>query len=538
MKLIITLLIFHTLNLLSQVSEEWVSRYGENTNVTCESKDMVIDASGNIYVAGTKTVTGYDEHDIIVLKYNSSGVLLWDFVYNGNGNADDVANSCVLDSSGNLFVTGKSFGIGTGYDIITMMIDSSGTLSWNRIFSNGSGNTTEAGIFIVENHSNEFFVCGTGSGDLILLKYDQFGTLLWERTFNSIIYGYDDVNYLKLDHNGNIIVTGNTTDVSGWQDILLLKYSSDGMLIWSKSFGLNQNWNEYPYSCTVDDDNNIYLTGEYTNYIHSDCITLKYTPGGNLEWYRLFNGTINEIALGLDIRIDRTGNIVVAGQCLTNSLIDAVILKYNPAGELIWSKFYDEGFNEDAFKLSLDSSDNIYLLCFGQTSNYDFDYLTLKFNNSGIFQWSIKYDGPCTPIESDNPLKLLNDLSGNIYVTGSSCNPNTGYYIATIKYSQPIGIQPISSEIPELISLSQNYPNPFNPSTKIVFSIPNTSKVAHTFLNVYDMLGREITTLVNEQLSPGTYEVEWNASSYPSGLYFYTLTSGDFTETKKMILIK
>ena len=106
------------------------------------------------------------------------------------------------------------------------------------------------------------------------------------------------------------------------------------------------------------------------------------------------------------------------------------------------------------------------------------------------------------------------------------------------KYTGQIGIQTISSEVPEKFSLSQNYPNPFNPSTTIKFMIPASSSVAQTFLNVYDILGREVTTLVSQQLSPGTYEVNWDASNYPSGLYFYKLTTGDYTETRKMIMLK
>ena len=106
------------------------------------------------------------------------------------------------------------------------------------------------------------------------------------------------------------------------------------------------------------------------------------------------------------------------------------------------------------------------------------------------------------------------------------------------KYTGQIGIQTISTEVPEKFSLSQNYPNPFNPSTTIKFKIPASSSVAQTFLSVYDILGREVTTLVSQQLSPGTYEVNWDASNYPSGLYFYKLTTGDYTETRKMIMLK
>jgi len=99
----------------------------------------------------------------------------------------------------------------------------------------------------------------------------------------------------------------------------------------------------------------------------------------------------------------------------------------------------------------------------------------------------------------------------------------------------PIGIINISSEIPIEFSLSQNYPNPFNPATKIKFELRNTS---FTNLVIYDGLGREVETIVNEQLNAGIYEADWNASNFPSGVYFYKLTTGDFSKTNKMLLIK
>jgi hypothetical protein len=100
-----------------------------------------------------------------------------------------------------------------------------------------------------------------------------------------------------------------------------------------------------------------------------------------------------------------------------------------------------------------------------------------------------------------------------------------------------IGIKNISSEIPSSYSLSQNYPNPFNPVTKIKFDI-SANSVGQTFLSVYDLLGREVATLVNEQLQPGTYEVTFDGSNLPSGVYFYRLSSGNYIETKKMLMIK
>jgi hypothetical protein len=105
------------------------------------------------------------------------------------------------------------------------------------------------------------------------------------------------------------------------------------------------------------------------------------------------------------------------------------------------------------------------------------------------------------------------------------------------------GIQQIGNEIPSDFNLQQNYPNPFNPVTKIKFNIPllrgvSTSGGRGVLLHIYDALGREIEILINEQLNPGTYEVDWDASTYPSGIYFYKLTVGNYSETKRMVLIK
>lgn len=98
-----------------------------------------------------------------------------------------------------------------------------------------------------------------------------------------------------------------------------------------------------------------------------------------------------------------------------------------------------------------------------------------------------------------------------------------------------VGIQQTSSEVPPGYNLSQNYPNPFNPTTKIKFALPQSSFIR---LAIYDALGKEIETLVSKQLSSGSYEADWNASKQTSGVYFYTLTTNEFTDTKKMLLVK
>ncbi len=99
----------------------------------------------------------------------------------------------------------------------------------------------------------------------------------------------------------------------------------------------------------------------------------------------------------------------------------------------------------------------------------------------------------------------------------------------------PLALQQISSTVPINYSLGQNYPNPFNPTTNIVFEIP---KRGFAELRVFDITGRLVETLLSSELSAGTYQADWDASKYSSGVYFYSLITKDFTQTKKMLLVK
>ncbi len=112
---------------------------------------------------------------------------------------------------------------------------------------------------------------------------------------------------------------------------------------------------------------------------------------------------------------------------------------------------------------------------------------------------------------------------------------NTGKLFKISELINPIGIYQITTEIPKSYSLSQNYPNPFNPVTKIKFEVPKSGNVR---LSVYDALGKEIRLLVNESLQAGVYETDFDATDMPSGIYFYRMSSGNFSETKKMVVIK
>jgi len=141
--------------------------------------------------------------------------------------------------------------------------------------------------------------------------------------------------------------------------------------------------------------------------------------------------------------------------------------------------------------------------------------------------------------QATDTAQLQNSIYFTSNDTGYVCG-SQGRIFKTKNGGGTIGVKKINENIPERFYLFQNYPNPFNPTTKIQFSIPpfEGGQGGMTILKVYDILGKEVGALVNEKISPGTYEVTFNGSKLASGIYFYKLQSGDFIDKKKMILIK
>jgi Secretion system C-terminal sorting domain len=132
---------------------------------------------------------------------------------------------------------------------------------------------------------------------------------------------------------------------------------------------------------------------------------------------------------------------------------------------------------------------------------------------------------------------ILSSTVGEPFVgkTGNASNQqNIGFWYV-YKQSTITDVEKEDETIPTVFKLEQNYPNPFNPSTIIKFAVPERSNV---LLKVYDILGGEVITLVNEEMDSGWYKREFNASGYSTGVYIYRMQAGSYTSTKKMILIK
>jgi hypothetical protein len=176
------------------------------------------------------------------------------------------------------------------------------------------------------------------------------------------------------------------------------------------------------------------------------------------------------------------------------------------------------GTNVTSFAFSYDTWFSVEVIV-----NLDLDLAELRVNNTSIYmwQWTLGAGGGCSL------------MLGAVNFFGAY--PNNEMYIDNFWFGDfPVLVE---SEIikPLAFSSEQNFPNPFNPTTTITYQIPEISFVT---LKVYDVLGKEITTLVNEEKPAGNYVVEFNAINLPSGIYFCRINAGNFVETKKMVLMK
>lgn len=532
----------------SQVTEEWVKRYDGPANSMDQPSSIAIDNSGNVYVTGSSILSGMFE-DYCTIKYNTSGVQQWVRTYNGTGDASDLARSIALDNSGNVYVTGVSSGSGMDFDYCTIKYNSSGVQQWVRIY-NGPGNYIDAASSVAVDNIGNVYVTGKSSGsgtsyDYCTIKYNSMGGQQWVQRYDGPVNGNDYAYAITVDNSGNIYVTGvSDGGTITNSDYCTVKYNSLGVQQWVRRYDGPGNNNDYANAITVDNSGNVYVTGSSDGGAgtSTDYCTIKYNSTGVQQWVKRYSGSGNSSDIAYSIAVDILGYVYVTGQSFFSGTgPDYYTIKYSSTGVQQWARRYNGTGNgiDIAYSITLDDARNAYITGVVFNGGASTDYCTIKYNPSGVQQWVQSYNSPAN--SNDQACGIAVDNSGNVFVTGSSYGNGTYADYCTIKYHEPIGIKQISSVIPKSFELSQNYPNPFNPITKIKFDLPPLTKGGQGgFLKlvIYDILGREVANLVNQQLKPGSYEIEWDGINYPSGVYLYKLTAGDFTNTKKMVLIK
>jgi hypothetical protein len=239
----------------------------------------------------------------------------------------------------------------------------------------------------------------------------------------------------------------------------------------------------------------------------------------------------NSASYGAGLTVGRGSDVTTTNCIYWGNSDDQIALDtYNNVGATLTINYCDVQGGED----SVNVIDSLSTLNWG-SSNADNDPL---FVNSGNGDYHLQNSSPCISAAIDSIeitgvwyYSPVTDIEGNPRPNPAGTIPDMGAYESLLS----VGVEENLSVLPTEYALSQNYPNPFNPSTTIQYYIPELSFVT---LKVYDVLGSEIITLLSEEKPVGSYEVELNAKGLPSGIYFYRLQAGEFTQFKKMILIK
>jgi len=461
----------------ADVDTDWVRDYPSGLLSVLNGTAIAVDGSGNVYVTGSCYYFRSGE-DYFTVKFDFSGAQLWGACYKGPGNNRDHATAIVVDSAGNVYVTGWSEGTDGESDFATIKYNSEGAEQWVARY-NGSGNAGDVANALVVDGAGNIYVSGTSVGsstgdDFATIKYNSEGKEQWVARYNSTGNAADVVSDLTVDAAGNVYVTGASEDSETGYNYTTVKYNSGGAQQWKTNYNGPANDRDYAISLAVDDSGNVYVTGEsYSLDTGDDYATVKYNSTGVQQWVTRYNGAENWIDSASSLALDSSGNVYVTGSSaisldfMIGDVVDYATIKYNSDGVQQWVARYDGPWQDYAGPLKIDASGNVYVTGSSGTIKYNADgiqqwvidlraealaidssgdvyltgcgsdFATLKYNTDGIERWQTSYSGV-----EDGILEVYDiviDAIGNVYVMGTSDGLVT-YDYATVKYNSA-GVQ-------------------------------------------------------------------------------------------------
>ncbi|MBS4015983.1 MAG: SBBP repeat-containing protein [Candidatus Latescibacteria bacterium] len=423
--------------LQAQVDTAWVRRFSGTGNFTDKANAITIDAVGNVYVAGY-TYKAASDCDYLTIKYSASGETLWTRTYAGAGNNVDQANTIAVDASGNVYVTGYAY-MTVNNDYLTIKYNQNGDTIWTRRY-NGSGNGNDVATAIAIDGSGNVYVTGRsyGSGsDMLTIKYAGNGDSLWAKRYHGGQGGLsaDDARAIAIDGSGNVYVAGYCSRVTTGQDYAVIKYNASGDTCWMRFYDNGSNGADQATSMTIDNSGNVYVTGVSPGSgTNKDYLTIKYSSTGDLLWTQRYTGLgsadDDEAAA---IKVDGSGNVHVTGFSVGSGTgSDFATIKYNANGDLLWERRYDQTNSNDRAKaLAIDRLGNVFVTGFVTQSGLT-DYMTIKYDADGELLWAKSYDGPINSYDEANAIAV--DNNGNVVVSGFSNGSGSGEDFLTIKY--------------------------------------------------------------------------------------------------------
>ena len=417
------LILFLTLPAFTQsLDTAWVRRFNGQANDYDAANAIVVDDSGNVYTTGRSYGIGTN-YDCVTIKYYPNGDTAWVRRYNGPSCDWEEAYAIAIDGYGNVFVTGVSWGNATYWDYLTIKYYPNGDTAWVRKY-NGPGNLQDKALAITVDGYGNAYVTGASMGDTTgydyaTIKYHSNGDTAWLRRYNGPDYSEDDAFAIAVDDSNNVYVSGTTGTI---------KYNAEGEELWVRSWG--------GVALALDGSDNVCVTGGQDDYI-----TIKYYPNGDTAWVRRYNGTGNPYYYdyATAIAIDGFNNIYVTGYSWgDHTSHDYATVKYYTNGDTAWVRRYNGPGNywDVALAMVADDSGNVYVTGYSSQNwiwpNANYDYATIKYDSYGNEIGVRRYNGPGNL--DDKSYSITTDNYGNVYVTGCSYGIiGLGDY-ATIKY--------------------------------------------------------------------------------------------------------
>lgn len=526
-KWILFLGLFSTLISIGQVNLEWTARYDGLANWIDKAGDIAVDNQGNVYVTGESSspFTGYN---IATIKYNQTGNEEWVAIWTSTGSFNDKSYSIAVDNNSNVFVTG----VVENDDIVTIKYDSNGNELWAKTYSDSADNhyyikmkLTASNNIIISAVRSYWF----RSKGLIFLKYNQNGNLLWDAAYGDNDSSNDYVFDFVMDNSENIYVTGLTNYyynpinfLTYGGDVLALKYSSSGSLLWANNYDSPQNYYEGGSAISIDNNDNIYITGKQDNNTNTEVITLKYNSSGSRQWVKLYSQSPTSIDAGSKITVGQNQKIYVLGWTSnTPNGANLINLVYDVSGNLQWSKNYITPTNETASRpaaIVVDNFGNVYGCGFTHGMGGQHDVFIKAYDTQGNDLFEEIYN--TTDSASEATMNMVIDNSSSLYlIVNSDTMGGGGRDLLTLKYSNLVGI---NDENQKKLTSFTLFPNPLTSTSTIYIDNIEHKEILIEF---FSALGKSVKYIKTQQ-----NEIKINHKDFTAGIYFYHL----FT-TKKTV---
>ncbi|MEO8446191.1 MAG: T9SS type A sorting domain-containing protein [bacterium] len=425
--------------------------------------------------------------------------------------------------------------IGIDSKIMIVKLDQYGDSVWSKYYDlNTKGNYT--GYWVEETYDNGFIFSGSGEGpltDAYLIKSESLGNFEWVKIFST---PFQDIGKCvkELPDKGFILLSRNSPFPNRY--IVLTRTDSLGNTIWSKSYGDFHSGLEVQYI-----ENSGFIVAGWRRFEQEDIAKLyllRTNLDGDTLWTKMYSEFYHAGAYSIDVANDK--GFIIGGEADTSQDFrpKAYIVKTDSLGNIQWQKRYANGYNETCYSIRK-FMNNGYVFCgFSDSLQNGHQRGILRridLNGNILNEKYFRFGGIDNWFYS---VEMTND-NGLILCGGSYTTINNNIFALMVKTDSTGNIYPVGINNPVTTNtgfkLYENYPNPFNPTTTINFDL---SKKAMTKLIVYDVTGKEISTLINEQKEAGSHSIKFDGNNLPSGIYFYKLIWGEFEMVKSMALIK